>query len=353
MSALDRDRVLELGREAGFTAVGIAHCGPSDHGAALARGLARGAHADMDWMKSSEGVRRDLRSKWPWARSALVGAVSYLTAPLDRNALSGVGRYVARYARGYDYHELLKRRFLNWAGAIEQAAGRRVHRAILVDTSTILEREMAVRAGLGWFGKNTCLIGPRGDSWRFLGVTLLEIELEPTADPAAALHRCGSCRACLDACPTGAITEPFFVDARRCLSYLNIEHEGPLPALPGRDPRTPLDDWLFGCDVCQDVCPWNHKVEAADAPEFAPDPRWSGIPLADVVRMDIEGFKRAFFGTPLSRPKRAGIVRNALHVAAHVGDDAALAAGEDLVDDADPAVRETARAVLQRDGRAR
>ncbi len=346
MPSLDRDRVLELGREAGFTAVGIAHCGPSDHGAALARWLARGAHAGMEWMKSSEGVRRDLRSKWPWARSALVGAVSYLTAPRDRQELPGVARYVARYARGFDYHELLKRRFLNWAGAVEQAAGRRVHRAILVDTSTILEREMAVRAGLGWFGKNTCLIGPRGDSWRFLGVTLLEIELEPTVDPAAALHRCGSCRACLDACPTGAITEPFFVDARRCLSYLNIEHEGALPVLPGRGVRDTLDDWLFGCDVCQDVCPWNHKVEPADAPEFAPDPRWAGIPLAEVVRMDIEGFKRAFFGTPLSRPKRAGIVRNALHVAAHVGDDAALAAAHDLVDDADAGVRAAARAVL-------
>ena len=335
--------IRQAGRSAGLTECGVASCGPSDHGAQLDAWLARGAHGAMEWMERTASVRKELRSKWDWATSAMVGVVSYLTEPVERGELHGIARHMSRYARGRDYHDVLKARLTRWGDEIERLAGSPVRRVGLVDTSAVLERELATRAGLGWFGKNTCLIGPRGDSWRFIGVLLTDLELSGTGP--APQERCGTCTACLDACPTGAIREPWFVDATRCISYLTIELRGPIP----REWRPAIGNWLFGCDVCQEVCPWNRKTPPVDEPGLAVDQAYAQISLAELAAMDEATFRESFEGSPLRRPKRAGMVRNALIVGANTGDDEVLRVAARLVDDPDPGVRDAARYALQRD----
>jgi epoxyqueuosine reductase len=341
-TSVDRDALLAAGRDAGFAACGIADCSPSEQAERLDAWLARGAHGSMAWMERTAAVRKDLRQKWDWAASALVGASRYLSAPADRAGAPGLLGHVARYARGADYHDVLKSRLHAWGDALEALAGRPVRRAGLVDTSAVIERELAVRAGIGWIGKNTCLIGPGGDSWRFIGVLLTDLPLAPTA--ARAAERCGSCRACLDACPTGAFDGPWQLDARRCISYLTIEHRGTID--PGL--RAPMGEWLFGCDVCQEVCPWNRRVEPVADGAFEPSPALTGLSLAEIVRLDEAGFRERFRRTPLGRPKRAGLVRNALIAGANAGDPEVMAAARDLVDDEDDGVRDAARWVLER-----
>lgn len=340
-----REAILAAGRAAGFTAVGVASCEPSEHGPFLERWLARGAHAGMTWLAETAEIRKDLRSKWEWARSALVGVASYLTAPPRREELPGIARFVSRYARGADYHEVLKKRLSAWGDAVERLTGRPVRRAALVDTSALLERELAVRAGLGWVGRNSCLIGPHGDSWRFIGVLLTDLAGAP-AEPRLQ-ERCGECRACLLACPTGAITEPYFVDANRCLSYLTIEQKGPIP----REYQPALGDWLFGCDRCQEVCPWNKKAEPVEDPAFQVSAQLTSISLAELLRLNDAEFRARFRGLPLARPKRSGVLRNALLVAFNTGDREALAEAEELVLDSDPVIAATAAFVTGRTSR--
>ena len=216
------------------------------------------------------------------------------------------------------------------------------------DTGPVLERELAALAGLGWFGKSTNLIGPRGNSWILLGQILTDLDLPPD-DPVA--DRCGTCTACIDACPTAAIPAPYVVDATRCISYLTIELRGAIPA--GR--RTDLGDWVFGCDVCQEVCPWNRKTAPVADGAFLPGPHLETRRLVDLVRLDEKAFREEFRPTALERPRRRGLLRNALIVAANVQDEEALDAAADRLEDADPVVRGSAAWALGRakDVRAR
>jgi epoxyqueuosine reductase len=333
----EREAVIALGRDAGLTECGVASCAASEHGERLDAWLARGAHGSMSWMERTAQTRKDLTRKWTWARSALVGALSYRTAPPDRSALPGIARYVSCYARSRDYHEVLRDRLQRWGEGLERSLGRSFRRVALVDTSAILERELAMRAGLGWFGKNTCLIGPRGDSWRFLGVLLTDLELAAGNERAA--ERCGSCTACLDACPTKAFPEPWVLDARRCISYLTIEHRGPIPSELSRE----MGDWLFGCDVCQEVCPWNRRAEIVSEPEFTASEALRETTLVDLLRMKDRDFRERFRRTPLRRAKREGLVRNAILVALATGDREAVEIASGLVEDSDEGVREAAR----------
>ncbi len=217
---------------------------------------------------------------------------------------------------------------------------------VYVDTGPILERELAARAGLGWFGKSTNLILRGGDSYVLLGEILTSVEL-PADEPAP--DRCGTCTACIDECPTGAILEPYLVDSGRCISYLTIEHRGRLP--PGSERA--LGDWTFGCDVCQEVCPWNRKTGPADDPAFDADRRLEEESLASIARMDETEFAARFAGTAIARARRQGMVRNALVVAANTGDEAALEVAGDRLADSDPVVRSTAALALGRAGGAR
>jgi epoxyqueuosine reductase len=239
-----------------------------------------------------------------------------------RNPQSG---RIARYARGPDYHDVLRERLnrlLAWVR--EQVPGCRGRG--VVDTAPLLERDFARRAGLGWIGKNTMLINKHRGSYFFLGALLLDVELTPD-EPHTASH-CGTCTACLDACPTGAFTGPGWLDARRCISYLTIELRTQVP----EDLRPGVGDWLFGCDVCQEVCPWNRndtsQPEAVDA--------------AELLSLTDEEFRRRYRGTALDRTKRRGLLRNAAIVLGNSGDPAALPALRGALADAEPLVREAA-----------
>ena len=346
--------ILAAGRELGFAACGAASLAPSAMGEALADWLARGRHAGMAFLPRTAATRVDPRTKWSWARGALVGAVSYaggpaqVGSPEDDPGGPGVRRYVSRYARGRDYHEVVKERLRAWGDRSEAIVGRPLRRVALCDTSAILERELAVRAGIGWIGKNTCLVGERGNSWLFLGVLLVDAEIcaqDPPEDLLAS-SRCRDCRACLDACPTGALVEPFVLDARRCLSYLSIEHRGPIPT----EFHRALGTRLLGCDACQEACPWN-RVAGMPA---APDPGLGSLPaleelaLADVASLDEAGFRERFRGSAIARAKRAGLVRNALLVGANLGDAAVAEVARRLVSDPDDGIRDAARACLAR-----
>jgi epoxyqueuosine reductase len=312
-------RIKERGREIGFAAVGVADAGPSRHADFLRRWLAAGRAGRMAWIERSAGARADPKNIAPWARSAIVAAAAYLPYRGRRDGQEGLVRHVARYAVGSDYHRVLRDRLGRLAAFVRDAApGARTLAS--VDTGPLLERELAARAGIGWFGKSTNLIGADGDSWMLLGVLLTDLDLPPD-DPVA--DRCGTCTACLDACPTGAILEPYLVDSRRCISYLTIELRGRIP----EQDRSGIGDWVFGCDVCQEVCPWNRAAAPAGDPAFAPGEPLRRRRLADLVRLTAAEYRREFRKTALGRPLRWGAVRNALIAAARAEIAAAVERG--------------------------
>lgn len=338
-------RIKEKGNELGLGAVGIASIARSDHAAFLDDWLKRGFAGEMGYMARTAGERVDPRRRFPWVRSAVVVAVPYLPYRGDRQGQAGLVRNVARYAAGRDYHRALGERLTALARFIEtEAPGARTR--AYADTGPVMERELAARAGLGWLGKNTNLIGPRGNSWLLLGEVLCDLDL-PSDDPVA--DRCGSCTACIDACPTGAIPEPYLVDSTRCISYLTIELRGQIPVAQ----RADLGDWVFGCDICQEVCPWNRKTEPMQDEAFRPGPHLEERTLADLVRLDAAAFEAEFRPAALERPRRRGLVRNALVVAANSKDEEALGAAEERLSDPDPVVRGAAAWALGRDGSGR
>ena len=288
----------------GFDLVGIARLGPAESAAAFDAWIDRGYAGEMHYMSRTAAKRRDSRLPFPAAKSAIVVGMDY-----GGREPSGP---VARYARGDDYHDVLLDRLQSLHRWIEDAVGARVAGKAYVDTGPLLERDLARRAGLGWFGKNTMLINPKRGSFFFLAELLLDLELEPDA-PFAADH-CGSCRRCLDACPTGAIVDERVVDSTRCISYLTIELKGEIP--PQWHGAIRDGEMLYGCDVCQDVCPWNEKFSSAlreDA--FRPRAAVSvkdGRSLADeILGMTEEDFRIAFKGSSMKRAKLRGLRRNA------------------------------------------
>jgi epoxyqueuosine reductase len=240
---------------------------------------------------------------------------------------------VARYAQGSeDYHDVLKRKLRELADFLHAARPGCRTRGV-VDTAPLLERDFARLAGLGWFGKNTMLINKRQGSWLFLAALLTDMELEPDA-PHETSH-CGTCTRCLDACPTDAFPEPYVLDARRCIAYLNIELRGSIPM----ELRDGVGNWLFGCDVCQDVCPWNRKAPTSSEPAFQPDPDLAPADALALLRLDESAFRERFRHTPLWRPKRAGLLRNAAIVLGNSGRRDAVPALISALDDPEPLVR--------------
>ena len=333
-------RIESRGLELGLEAVGFAPIVPSAHAAFLKDWLRAGRAGEMSYMERTAEVRVDLRRRFPWACTAVVAAAGYLPYKDDRHRQAGLVAHVARYAVGRDYHRVLGGRLEELGRFIEtESPGARTQ--AYADTGPVLERELAALAGLGWFGKNTNLIGPRGNSWILLGQILTDLELPPD-DPVA--DRCGTCTACIDACPTAAIPAPYVVDATRCISYLTIELRGAIPA----DRRADLGDWVFGCDVCQEVCPWNRKTAPVADEAFLPGRHLETRRLVDLVRLDEQARREEFRPTALERPRRRGLLRNALIVAANVQDEEALDAAADRLEDADPVVRGSAAWALGR-----
>ncbi len=324
-------RLKERGAELGLGAVGIAPIAPSDHETFLKDWLARGHAGSMDWMARTFQDRVDPNRRFAWARSAVVSATSYLPYRGERAAQPGLVAHIARYAVGRDYHDVLLGRLGALARFIEEEApGTRTR--VYVDTGPVLERELAARAGVGWFGKNTNLIGARGNSWTLLGQILTSLELPPDAPVT---DRCGTCTACIDACPTGAIPAPYVLDSTRCISYLTIELKDAIP----RDKREGVGDWVFGCDVCQEVCPWNRREEPTGDSAFQAGSHLQESDLPALVRLDETAFRARYAGTALLRPRRRGLVRNALVAAANSRNDEAIEEAIPRLSDPEPIVR--------------
>jgi len=306
----------------------------------------------MAYMGQNVESRRHPAAVLPDVRSVVMVGMSYGASggrqppggAEDRGAdapRSPVVGLIARYALGADYHDVLRERLnrlLAWLhGEAPGCRGRAV-----VDTAPLLERDFARRAGLGWFGKNTMLLDKRHGSYFFLGSLLLDVELRPDA-PHEANH-CGTCTRCLDACPTQAFAAPGLLDSRRCLSYLTIELKGPVP----NEMRPAMTEWLFGCDVCQEVCPWNRKAPPGTEPALQPRPDLMAIDALAVMGMSEEEFRRRFRGTALWRTKRRGLLRNAALILGNRGDPAALPALRRALDDPEPVIREAAQWAIDR-----
>jgi len=363
-----RERAAELG----FALIGVAEARPSDHGSHYAGWLARDLHGEMGYLARPDALLRrlDVDRTLPGARSVVVVADAYYAE--DRPGMPGDASrgVIARYARGADYHRVLRRklsRLLEWVRA---EAGVPVEGRVYVDTGPLLERELARRAGLGWFGRNTMLIHPRKGSYFFLGALLLDLPLP--ADAPFAEDRCGSCHACLDACPTGALLGRNEVgapvmDARRCISYLTIEQRGPIP----RELRPLIGNRIYGCDICQEVCPFNIKfARPSSEPRYGargpgeppdgvePDPTvpagWHpgtrSPALVDLLRTALdEGSWESFSrGSPMRRAGRAGFARNVCVALGNWGDPSAVSVLSQALKDPHPLVRAHAAWALGR-----
>ncbi len=306
---LDSAFVKAAAFRAGFHACGIARAVPLDPGP-LDRMLARGFEADMAWLRTQRGERLDPARLLPGVRSVVVVALAYHAGDSPA-APEGTGE-VARYARGRDYHAVMKRHLRALATDIA-AADPTARMLPTCDIAPVMEKAWAERAGVGWIGKNGCLITTKHGSWVVLGTVLVDRDLEPDAPHP---ERCGSCEACLSACPTGAIPEPGVVDARRCISFWTIERRGPVPSeMAGR-----LGRWVFGCDACQTVCPWNGAARTGSDPELLPRPGREALALDDLLRLSEEEYRARFYGTSLARARFDGLVRNALLLAGGSGD---------------------------------
>lgn len=338
MSSLE-NRLKQKAHELGFELAGIAAATDADGFGRLREWLTRGYAGTMDYMDRHGEARRHPSSILPEVRSVLMVGMNYHPAD-ERDCFSAPSGRVARYARGLDYHDVLRERLhrlLDWLRKERpDCRGRGV-----VDTAPLLERDFARRAGLGWFGKNTLLLNKRLGSYFFLGALLVNLEL--TADAPHLAAHCGTCTACLDACPTQAFPAPGWLDSRRCISYLTIEHRGEIPM----ELRPGIGDWLFGCDICQEVCPWNRKSPAGVESGLQARVDLEALDSIEILGLTEEEFRRRFRGTALMRTKRRGLLRNAALVLGNIGDAGALPALRCSLEDAEPMIREAAQWAIE------
>ena len=312
MNPVERSvEVKRRGTALGFAAVGVAPLERNPHAAELDGWLAAGHAGSMTYLHRQAEKRKEPALIMPTARVAVVTLTNYFHGSADPGAAPRSQPKVAQYAWSSDYHDVLGTRLERLAAAIREVVPSATTRCY-VDAGPVPERELAQRAGLGWIGKNMMLIHPEIGSFTFIGVVLSDAELAP--DLPFDADRCGTCRRCLDACPTGAFPEPHVLDATRCISYLTIEHRGPF----NDQQRGDVGEWVFGCDVCQDVCPWNESFAQVTAdPELAPRAEIRAPDLPMLLEMDQEAFARRYGDTPFARPGLAGMRRNAAAVLAH------------------------------------
>ncbi len=323
--------------ELGFNACRVAAASPPDHAEALTRWLAEGCHGEMAWLARNAAKRRQPDLVLPGARSVILVAASYeaMTPSPAPTILPRITGTVARYARYADYHQVIGPRLAGLTAWLNHLGGPATRSLWYVDTGPVLERDLAQRAGIGFIGKHTNLISRRMGNWLLLGEILTTLALEP--DPPE-VNRCGACTRCLAACPTRAITAPFRLDARRCISYLTIELKGPIPL----ELRPAIGDRIFGCDDCLAVCPWNRFAEAARLLQPHARPDLARPDLIDWLKLDEAGFKRRFAGTALERTKRRGLLRNVCVALGNVGDARALPALARAAADPEPLIAEHA-----------
>ena len=316
----------------GFDLAGVTTAEPPRHGEYYAEWVDKGMAGEMAYLGRQVDKRQDPGQVLPNARSLVVVAMNYRCPDSDAIPDGAPRGRIAQYARGDDYHDVMKKMLLSLLRFIQDRTDRPVQGKVYVDTGPVLEREFAVRAGLGWFGKHTNLINKRIGSWLLIGEILLDLELDE--DRAMADH-CGTCTKCIEACPTEAIVEPYVVDSRRCISYHTIELKGPIPVAY----REAMGDRVFGCDDCQDVCPWNRRAPVTRHQAFHSRP-WNDMPgLIEILGWSPEEFRTRFRGSPIKRTKRRGLLRNAAVALGNTKDPKAVPALIASLGDEEPLVR--------------
>ncbi len=324
-------------RRLGFALVGVTTPDPPPHFSAYENWLMLERHGSMDYLatKRARTCRRDPHTLLPGCRSILILGMHHpdpkTARPDEVTALRG---QVAAYAWGRDYHLVLPERLKALSGFIERLAGTPLPQRWYTDTGPILERALAQRAGLGWVGKNTCLINPKAGSYFLLAEILLGIELEP--DLPFTADRCGTCSRCIEACPTGCILPDRTIDARRCISYLTIENKGEIPS----NLRPQMGKWIFGCDVCQVVCPWNRFSANEYDQSLAPYPGLPGPVLSTDLLLTPHEFNQKFKDSPVQRARRRGYLRNVAVALGNSGNSAGIPALEKALQDDEPLVRQ-------------
>ena len=333
LSAAERSRkIKEAAQQLGFALAGISPVKSPPHEESFARWLREELAGDLDYMHRTESLRRDPEQLVPWAKSVISVGMNYYT-DLPRSPMSGQANgWISRYAWGEDYHDVIKRRLQSLLQHIREIQVGPVEGRIFVDSGPVLERDFAGVAGLGWIGKNTHLISPKKGSWFFLGELFVDLPLSydrPMRD------RCGKCDLCLKACPTGAFVGPYVLDARRCISYLTIELKSAIP----RHLRPLIGDHIFGCDICQEVCPYNVKAEPTAETAYQPKAGLHAPRLIPLLALDQEGFRARFRGSPIWRAKRRGLLRNVAVALGNIKSRDALSGLIKALDDEEALVR--------------
>ena len=343
-TVLQSEAVKRLATSAGFDLAGIAPVSDFPELARFPEWIAQGRAGDMKYLEArdeSGQLRRaaSLHSVFPWARCVIVCAVNYNTAHPRSIEVDNPGRgWISRYAWSHeDYHDSVLRRLRSVETKLKEICGpEQIETRAYVDTGPIVERVYARYAGIGWQGKNTCIINQKIGSWLFLGVIIVSLEL---SHDLPAPDRCGTCTRCIDACPTDAFVGPHQLDSNKCIAYLTIEKRGMVP----EELREQIGHHVFGCDICQDVCPWNRKAPSTEKPEFQPREGLVNPALAWLAEISEEEFRENFRGSPIKRTKRSGLRRNALIAIGNNGDRNLLPVAERACDDPDPAIAEAAR----------
>jgi len=336
-------RAKALALEAGFDLAGVASAAAPRELAFFAEWVARGHAGEMAYLTTQVDRRSDLRTAFPWARSVLCVGLQYDTPhPYSTDAATAPGGsgWLSRYAWGDDYHDVVKTMLDRVVAALRAETGTFEARAY-ADTGPVVERAYAAAAGLGAWGKNTCLLHPEHGSWFFLGEVVTDLDM---AEDAPRPDMCGTCTACLEACPTGALQAPYVLDATRCISYLTIEVKGAI----AEESRAGIGRHVFGCDICQDVCPWNRKRRRRGSAAFEPRPGALAPDLAGLAALDDAAFRERFRRSPVKRAKRRGLLRNVAVALGNAGVERHRPALEQLAGDPDPVVREHARWALRR-----
>ena len=332
--------------ELGFVACGFARAdAAAQAGGELREWLAEGRHGAMAWMEERAAQRASPQGLWPDAKSVIALAMSYAPAtnPLALAEARDRGR-ISAYAQGGDYHKTMKKALKALGLWLHQRFGGELK--VFVDTAPVMEKPLSQAAGIGWQGKHTNLLSREHGNWLFLGIIYTSLELEPDAPAEAGMH-CGSCTACSAACPTGAIPAPHRIDARACISYLTIEHHGPIPA----QYREAIGNRIYGCDDCLAACPWNRFAEAAAANRaFLPRAELAAPRLGDLLQLDDAAFRAMFAGSPIKRIGRNRFIRNCLIAAGNSGEPALAGEARRLLGDPDPVVAEAAGWALGRLG---
>ncbi len=325
--------IKEKALEVGFDLVGISPVDSFPENQFYKEWLARGFAGEMRYMEKEPQKRENIKNILPEAKSVISCGLNYNTSyPYSIKETDKRKGWISRYAWGDDYHDIMNNRLWSLLASIEEISPEEIKARIYADTGPVLDRVYGKYSGIGWFGKNTCLINQKNGSWFFIGEIITNLELEydgPVPD------RCGTCTHCIDACPTGALLEPYVLDSRLCISYVTIELKENIPV----ELRDKMTNNIFGCDICQDVCPWNRRAKATNEPSFQPRENLYNPELSSLSSLSAEDFRGVFKGNPVKRAKRKGLLRNVLVAMGNSGSKEFIPDIKEYLNDKDPIVR--------------